>query len=314
MKPAKKITDKKKGDEKMLLSQKEKPCPPDFSALFEAMPGMYLVLLPCNDFTVIAASDSYIKNTQSKRTHIIGKSVTDVLPDHKERLNESLQRVITYGKPHAMELQKHTMPVPATEGGGAEIRYYEPMNIPVCDKNQKIMYVMHRVTDVTDKVLFKEKQMQQLEWSKRLETTEKQQMRSIRDGETLFRHLTRNLLNYAIFMLDEDGSIVSWNEGAEKLMGYTAEEIVGKHVAVFYMDEEIGNDDPRDNLKVAAANGHYQAERWRLHKDRSRFRAKVILTPLFNTAGKVTGYTSIIQSLSKPDQYETNRSLSTLNI
>ena len=84
---------------------------------------------------------------------------------------------------------------------------------------------------------------------------------------------------YAIFMLDVDGIVVSWNSGAQRIKGYLASEVVGRHFRVFYVPEDQESGHPEQNLEIALFQGSFAEEGWRVRKDGSRFWASVVITP-----------------------------------
>ena len=95
-----------------------------------------------------------------------------------------------------------------------------------------------------------------------------------------FRLLVESVTEYAIFMLDPRGIIVSWNSGAQRLKGWTASEIVGRHFSTFYPPEDVARDKPGRELEIAAAEGVLRDEGWRVRKDGSRFWASVVITAM----------------------------------
>ncbi len=112
------------------------------------------------------------------------------------------------------------------------------------------------------------------------------------------RLLVESVLDYAIFMLDVDGYVATWNAGAEKIKGYTAEEIVGRHFSTFYPEEDIAADKPRWLLEVAAKVGRVEDEGWRVRKDGSRFWANVVITALRDGSGLLRGFGKVTRDLS----------------
>lgn len=110
--------------------------------------------------------------------------------------------------------------------------------------------------------------------------------------------------DYAIFMLDSQGRITSWNEGARRIKGYDAEEIIGKHFSVFYPEEAIATNWPEHELKVAASEGSFEDEGWRLRKDGTRFWANVVITALRNDEGELIGFTKVTRDLSERRRHE----------
>ena len=103
----------------------------------------------------------------------------------------------------------------------------------------------------------------------------------------LFRLLVETVRDYAIFLLDRDGYIVSWNAGAERLKGYSSDEIVGKHFSVFYPEEDVRAGKCEHELAEAARGGRSEDEGWRVRKDGSRFWADVVITALRDDDGAV---------------------------
>jgi PAS domain S-box-containing protein len=118
------------------------------------------------------------------------------------------------------------------------------------------------------------------------------------DG-TAFRLLVQGVLDYGIFMLDPGGHIASWNAGARRIKGYSAEEIVGRHFSVFYPPEDIAAGKPDWELEVAVADGRLEDEGWRLRKDGSRFWANVVITALYDDAGRLTGFGKVTRDLTE---------------
>src|SRR5919107_4257404 len=102
----------------------------------------------------------------------------------------------------------------------------------------------------------------------------------LRQSEERFRLLVEGVRDYAIFMLDPYGYITTWNEGAQRIKGYEAEEIIGEHFSIFYTDEYVERGHPEEELRVAAAEGSYEEEGIRVRKDGSKFWAVVTIMAL----------------------------------
>src|SRR2546425_2293546 len=115
------------------------------------------------------------------------------------------------------------------------------------------------------------------------------QERNAQDAER-FRLLVESVKDYAIFMLDVDGRISSWNVGAERIKGYRADEIIGQHFSRFYPPEDLARSKPQYGLEVASAEGRFEDEGWRLRKDGSRFWANVVITALRDDSGTLRGF------------------------
>lgn len=126
-------------------------------------------------------------------------------------------------------------------------------------------------------------------------------------AETSFKLLVESVRDYAIYMLDLDGIVVSWNIGAERIKGYSAEEIIGRHFSLFYTDEDISVGRPEMELRIATETGRYEEEGWRVRKDGTRFRAHVVVSALRAPDGRVTGFAKVTQNVT--DRWEAEQAL-----
>ena len=115
----------------------------------------------------------------------------------------------------------------------------------------------------------------------------------------LYRRLVESVSDYAIFALDPEGYVSSWNPGAQRIKGYSADEIIGRHFSSFYPPDDIASGKPARLLEVAARDGHIEDEGWRSRKDGSRFWANVVISAVRNDRGQVTGFTKITRDLSE---------------
>lgn len=118
-------------------------------------------------------------------------------------------------------------------------------------------------------------------------------------SEERFRLLVQGVKDYAIFMLDTTGHIETWNEGAEKLKGYTAAEIVGKHFSIFYPQKDLDSGKPARELTIAAETGRYEEEGWRVRKDGSQFWANVLITAIHDARGQLIGFAKVTRDLTE---------------
>jgi PAS domain S-box-containing protein len=128
--------------------------------------------------------------------------------------------------------------------------------------------------------------------------------RALRVSESQFSQLVDGVRDYAIFLLDSEGHIASWNQGAEQLKGYRAHEIIGKHFSMFYPSESIARRWPEHELKLAGEEGRFEDEGWRIRKDGSRFWAAVTITALRNESGTVEGFLKITRDLTARKEAE----------
>ena len=120
-----------------------------------------------------------------------------------------------------------------------------------------------------------------------------------RDLGDQFALLVSGVVDYAIFMLDPAGVIVTWNEGAQRIKGYTATEVIGRHFSIFYPPAEVRNRKPDWELEVAKREGRYEEEGWRLRKDGTRFWANVIITALRDETGRLRGFGKVTRDLTE---------------
>src|SRR5262249_39890416 len=127
----------------------------------------------------------------------------------------------------------------------------------------------------------------------------KQVEQSVRESEERFRLLVEGVADYAIFMLDAQGHVVSWNAGAERIKGYSAEEIVGRHLSCFYTEQAVLEGRPARELEMARVNGRFDDEGWRVRKDGSRFWANVVITALHDGQGTLRGFSNLTRDLTE---------------
>ncbi|MCC6558805.1 MAG: PAS domain S-box protein [Polyangiaceae bacterium] len=196
---------------------------PDFRRIFESAPGCYLVLAP--DLTIVAVSDAYLNATMTRRDDILGRGLFDVFPDNPDdpaatgvaNLRTSLERVLARRRPDTMALQKYDIRRPDSEGGGFEERHWSPVNTPVLGDDGEVLYIIHRVEDVTEYVL--------------LLRHESEQDRTIQEMTVRSEERYSQLLDAApdaMVVVGGDGRITLVNRQAEALFGYSRAELIGK--------------------------------------------------------------------------------------
>jgi two-component system CheB/CheR fusion protein len=127
---------------------------------------------------------------------------------------------------------------------------------------------------------------------------------ALRRIEERYRLLVEGVSDYAIFLLDPEGRIISWNSGAERIKGYCEDEILGLHFSCFYPPEEAAEDLPGQELLIAERDGHISTEGWRVRKDGSRFWANVIITTIRDDDGRKMGFSKIIRDLTEQKRAE----------
>jgi PAS domain S-box-containing protein len=119
-----------------------------------------------------------------------------------------------------------------------------------------------------------------------------------------FALLVSSVVDYAIFVLDPSGVIVTWNEGAQRIKGYRADEIIGRHFSIFYPAEDAHNRKPDWELEIAKREGRYEEEGWRIRKDGTRFWASVVITSLRDETGRLRGFGKVTRDMTERHELE----------
>jgi len=130
-------------------------------------------------------------------------------------------------------------------------------------------------------------------------SSEKQAAAALRESDRQFRSLVAGVTDYALYMLDPTGIVSSWNAGAERIKGYTAEEIIGRHFSQFYTPEDRQAGSPTRSLSIAAATGKFEAEALRMRKDGSLFWANVVIDAIYDDSGRLAGFAKITRDVTE---------------
>lgn len=184
------------------------------------------------------------------------------------------------------EIRKHPVDIIHLEHGvsdatdGVQLR---STLAPVRDSGGRPLYVFLQVQDVT---------------------AERQALARLRRSEQRFRLLVEAVEDYAIFMLSPEGVVASWNAGAERSKGYTADQIIGQHFRVFYPPEMQERRHPEHELQAALREGRYEEEGWRVRKDGTRFWANVVITALFDEQGEHVGFAKVTRDTTERRRLE----------
>lgn len=133
-------------------------------------------------------------------------------------------------------------------------------------------------------------------------TDRKMAQEALRESEEQFQLLVQGVTDYAIYMLSPTGEVTNWNVGAERIKGYTREEILGKHFSCFYTEEDRASGLPALTLSTAAAEGRAEREGWRVRKDGSRFWAHVVVDAIRNGAGELVGFAKVTRDVTERKQ------------
>src|SRR4051812_11605577 len=130
-------------------------------------------------------------------------------------------------------------------------------------------------------------------------TERRAEREALRESERRFRLLVQSVVDYAIFMIDRQGFVSNWNGGAQRLKGYRADEIVGRHFSSFYTEEDRADGLPARALWTAEHEGKFEAEGWRVRKDGTRFWANVVIDPIWDEAGELIGFAKVTRDITE---------------
>ena len=247
-----------------------------FRALFDrAAIGMATLTVHA---TIVRANDALAELMSCEPSELVGVDYGrltvgrgDVLDRHLERLLSSQDSVATF---------EHTIPAPR---GATSVRTARVTLVPIRDSADQVLYVFAQVQDISAQ-----------------RTAEDELHRT----EATFRLLVAAVEEYAIFMLDTSGLVMSWNPGARRIKGYEAQEIIGRHFRAFYPEEEQLTGHPEHNLEAALRDGSFEEEGWRVRQDGSRFWASVVIRPVHDDRGRHVGFAKVTR-----DQTEQRRNV-----
>jgi formate hydrogenlyase transcriptional activator len=241
-----------------------------FEQLFELSP----------DAIFLTDQEGKIQGTNGRAEELFGYS-------RAELLNQSIEKLIPerFRKNHPAHVQKYNS-YPRTRFMGVGLELFAlrkdgselPVDIMLKPVNTtEGTMVLSFVRDVSEQRLAQDALLQ---------------------SEHQLRSMMESIKEYAIFLLDPEGRISSWNPGAERIKGYKADEIVGKHFSIFYTDEELEPDKPADELRIASLRGKCESEGWRIRKDGSRFWANIVITAIHNKEGQLTGFVKVTRDFT----------------
>ncbi len=140
------------------------------------------------------------------------------------------------------------------------------------------------------------------ELNETLEHRVEERSAALERSQTQFRLLVQGVTDYAIYMLDDVGNVTSWNAGAERIKGYTPDEIIGQHFSSFYQEQDRAAGEPEKALETARREGRFAAEGWRVRKDGTRFRASVVIDAIHDDEGKPVGFAKITRDVTEREE------------
>ncbi len=247
-----------------------------------------MALLRGPDHVIELANPAFIKLVG--RGDLIGRTVRAAFPDVEgQGFFELLDDVFASGQAYSVFNAPITFQT-ATDSPALE-RLIDFVYQPIRDASGAVSGIFVAGSDVTDRA--------QAEAAQRESEAQLQEIAANNQSEAQFRLLVRGVTDYAIYMLDPDGVVSSWNPGAERIKGYRPEEIVGQHFSKFYTEEDRASGRPEHGLGVARREGRFETEGWRVRKDGSRFRAHVIIDAIPDEDGNVVGFAKITRDISE---------------
>ena len=183
-----------------------------------------------------------------------------------------------------------------------------PYPTPLHDRTGALVGAVNMLVDITERKRA-EQAVQSLNETleQRVEERSRQLMQAfnqLRATEERFRLLVEGVIDYAIFMLDPNGFVTSWNAGARRIKGYAAEEIIGRHFSQFYTEEDRQHGKPATALETAKRTGKYEAEGWRVRKDGTTFWANAVLDAIHDADGRLIGFAKITRDLTEKKEAE----------
>lgn len=231
--------------------------------------------------TVVRANRALAALMSCRPFDLVGVDYGRLTVGQGDELDRRLEDICSLGED--LTSFEHQLPAPV---GEAPTRTVRATLAPIRDSRGQVLYVFAQVHDVTAQ--------------RAIES-------DLRHSEENFRRLVTAVAEYAIFLLDLNGTVISWNSGAQRIKGYTASEIVGRHFRVFYPTEDVAAGHPEHNLELALRDGSYAEEGWRVRKDGSHFWASVVITAVYDEAGQHVGYAKVTRDLTQQREHEDER-------
>ncbi len=263
--------------------------------LFHQAPG-FMALLRGPDHVFELVNPAYTR--LAGRSDLIGQPVRAVFPDlGGQGFFELLDSVFVSGEAYSTFGAPITLQ--ATPDSPARQRLIDFVYQPIRDLSGAVTGIFVEGSDVTDRVVAENAR---LESEARL-----REMMATNHNEVQFRLLVKSVIDYAIFMLNPDGIVSSWNLGAERIKGYLPEEIIGQHFSKFYTAEDRAAGLPERGLDLARREGRFENEGWRVRKDGTRFRAHVVIDAIRGDEGEVIGFAKITRDVT--ERQEAQRAL-----
>lgn len=290
-----------------------RPSTSDFRVLFEATPGLYLVL--DSMLNIRAVNDAYCRATMTKRDEILGRHLFDVFPDNPDdsqadgsrNLRASLNRALEQGLPDAMAVQKYDVRTPE---GNFEERHWSPLNIPLADPDGKVRWIIHRVEDVTELVRVQKRNATRDQIAldqQRLIDRLRDANRKLAQANEANQHLEDDRSSLArIVEFSQDaiigktlsGLVTSFNPAAEELFGYSRSEIVGQPVTILFPKDLLGEESIILS-RLARGEVIQTYETRRVRKDGREVIVSLSVSPILSSTGEIVGASKILRDITE---------------
>ena len=258
----------------------------DYMQIFRQGPDGEIIVDGDSDWVIRDITDRYGEMTGTNRKDIVGHPLLDIFPETEESrqwktLRKTFEQALETKQLQTMNTIRYDIEI----NGKMTPMFWRGHSRPIIEGHDA-RFVIHRVNDVTE--LVKENRI--LEFSS--------------EKVDLFKLIINNIKDYSIIMLDTQGIVRTWNEGAKRLIQYDAFDVIGKHFAMFFTQEDQNAGIPDKELETVRREGRIEIENWRVRKDGSIFWADVVTSGVFNKEGHLLGYVKVIRDLTEKKDAE----------
>ncbi|MBA3661127.1 MAG: PAS domain S-box protein [Gammaproteobacteria bacterium] len=308
------------------MSKVINPLSADFKAHLRSTPDIYLLLTP--ELIIVDASEVFLKTTMVTREQITGKNVFEIFPDNpndekadgEKKIRASFKNVIENKAPDTVGIIKYDIRTSQSKGGEFEERYWSVINSPILDEDNNLIYILNRSEDVTKFVNMKKTQQEQVDSIAKLKTELGRNEKEIYDRaqeiqlankklhtslEEISKHqiVKSNLAaiveatSDAVIGLLPDGTIKSWNKGAEKLYGYEESEVLGKNLRILYPLERL--QEYTEVFKHIINDKSWQLETEQVHKNGHLLSVSLTISSIKDENNNVIAACSIARDIAE---------------
>ncbi len=263
-----------------------------FRTILESLPQMVWTCLP-------TGACDYLSRQWVSYTGIPEPAQLDfgwtqqVHPDDRMRMKEHWFEAVRTSSNFDVEYR--------VRGSNGDYRWFRALAVPLRDATGAVTKWFGTSTDIE---AVKQGEAEIRELNRSLENRVRNRTAQLLESEARFRYLVEGVKDYAIVTLDADGFLTSWNSGAERIGGYTAEEVIGKHFSAFYTEEDQRSGHPGQMLQTAEREGRFEEERWLVRKDGSVFLADCVMTRLTDKSGRLRGFSKITRDITERKRTE----------